>query len=247
MNIGMPQSWLILTTLLWSTASLCQPLELPSGIKLHVPDGWESMPSSILTTHSKKLVALRYHDGQSTYDCGLQRNLATTNAPYPYVLIHVKNTGRIGRSNLSEFTPMRTSLAATVASFEHTLTLPLKSAALGIFMYDASANILWLPGATFSPENEPLRSILALVITEQGVVHVACYAKAVDFAACLPIFEKIIRQMEISPNLSYRHRFSDSHPVLANVNWRNLTWLSSVILALGVGSLWLVRRAQIQP
>jgi hypothetical protein len=234
---------LIVTTVLWSMPGLCLTMELPAGVTVHVPEGWALMPPSALDAHSLKLAQLGRPDGQNTYDCGLQLSSATTNTPYPYMLVQVKRTGRVGRSEIAEFKVMQEHLADAVAAFEKTLSPTNTGSSFGTFVFDAPANILWLPAATANPEGEPLRGLLALVLTEQGAIHVACYSRDTEFPAYFPLFETFVRQLTPGPALAYHPRFSDAHPVLANMNWRGLAIPGLIVLVLGAAVLRLVRRA----
>jgi hypothetical protein len=222
---------------------MCRTLELPAGVTVSVPDGWEPMPPASLEAHTAKLARLGRTDGHLTYDCGLQLASAATNNPYPYVLIQTKHTGRVGRMELAEFPVMQKGLPAAFAEFEQALSTNRVGAGFGGFLLDAPANILWMPATVRTAEDTHLLGLLALVLTERGVIHVACYAREADFAAYLPVFETFVRQLRPSPDLLYRPRFSDAHPVLANTNWRSVVVPGVIVLALGAGALFLVRRA----
>lgn len=244
MRIGMYLSGMIGAALLGATVGVCGSLELPVGVTVRVPDGWEPMPAAMLAIHSAKLAGLHRPEELKKYDCGIHLVSATTNVSYPYLLVQVRHSGRVCRDYLNVFPTMKESLSTKFARMDQMRAANPATVDYGGFQFDAAANILWMMSPAVSSENEPLGSILALILTEQGVIHVAGYARIADFAAVLPVFEAFIREMTPAPGLIYRPRFSDSHPEIANIHWQRLGMQSLIILVLGTGALMLARRAR---
>ena len=93
------------------------------------------------------------------------------------------------------------------------------NAQFGETVYEPATHILWIQLTADVKMVGTVKAVLASVLTEEGMIGIYCYAEAADFDKYAPLFEAIARRTVVADNLKYRPRWTDSLPLVGQINW----------------------------
>jgi len=137
------------------------------------------------------------------YDYGFQRSDAPKWFAYPYILVQVKRSGRIPEEQLKALKRIEKAMDESFSKTTDSLSAITSNASLGEPVYDPASHILWTRIAIDIKNTGTVRGTIGTILTGEGFVQIAGYAKEDDFGTYLPIFESVIATTEIRTDLKY--------------------------------------------
>jgi len=169
------------------------------AVTFQLPDGWVEVPATKLQQLHDDMQRQAPNDAATKYDYAFQGNAGPPWLTYPYLLVKMSSAGRPTEQELE-------GLPAAAA----------KDGAPGPMHYDAATNIVWMRSKTPIANVGDVGSLSAFIPTERGFVDVHAYALEADFPRLQPVFEKIVADAVIAPELKYRsHAAGDGDNVPA--------------------------------
>jgi hypothetical protein len=223
-------------------ADLAQEVRAQDGFIIRLPDNWKAIPRDMLDKYSQAVARLTRDTEKQVYDYGFQRSDAPGWFAYPYILIQVRKTGRIAEAQLKSVKQFQGDMDKSMARMQQAMSEVVSDAAVGEMVYDAGAHILFSRMRMEVKEVGTIKGLIALLLTEQGGIHIAGYAKGDDFAEYLPLFEKIVRGVVPDDNLRYRPRMLESVPVVGGIDWGRALISTLIGAGLGAAGMLLTRR-----
>ena len=195
--------------------------------EISLPAGWVQIPKNVLNEYFKELQVLSpglikdYFD----YDYGFQRNALTEGLSYPYILIQVKNSGRIPEAQLKSVSSVENAIQESIKGATKQASQSIQSMftsshiETGKSVYDSDLHIFWTQMESSVPGVGKVKAIIAMLLTERGVLNVLCYARSEEYEGYLPLFEKIVKGISFSETLRYKPQVTDSIPVVSSIHW----------------------------
>ncbi len=182
---------------------LPQAIPAHEGFTLHMPAGWKPIPREVLDRYSREIAKLAPKAEKQAYDYGFQREDTPKWFAYPYILVQVKRSGRIPEEQLESLQRIEKAMDDSFAKASDSLSSFTSGASIGKPLYDASHHILWTQVAIDVKEIGTVRGVIGAILTGEGFVQIACYARDADFKNYLPLFEAIVKNTELSKDLRY--------------------------------------------
>ncbi len=214
-------------------ADLTQEIKTPDGFTIRLPSNWTAIPKDVLDAYSDAVAKMAPNVEKQTYAYGFQLSSAQNWLTYPYILIQVKRTGRVPEAQLKSIKQVQQGLDKGIAKAQDSMSKMVSDARFGETIYDPTSHILFTQIGMDVKEVGLVKGLIALLLTEEGMIQIAGYAKATEFADSVPIFEGISRGVIIEDHLKYQSRISDAIPVVAGINWGNV--LSNAIRGAIIG------------
>jgi len=169
----------------------------------------------------------------------------------PYCLIDVHTRGRVTRDQLAEVREIGDSLPLKGPFREDGSRGVFSLTQLGTFAYEPDANIVWLNFSYPAKGGEPMRTVAALILTQQGGIQLNFYCREADARRYLDLFERIARSVEIHEYLRYRKPILEAWPFFDLMDWSNPTMRyievgvgTTFVLGLIALTLFLMRRTE---
>ena len=211
--------WAALLLSVWLPVGMpkTQAAQLPKAFRaarhdftIFLPEGWVEIPKARIDAHFASL--LRQSPGASRawgeYDYGYQPGAPSTWFQYPYILIQVKNTGKLRGPPEEVFEAMKSKLVGEMDKKLDEVTGSLSfmdSASLddGLIDFDLGNHVMWIGARAEIANVGPVASAMAICLTEQGVMRVGLATRESEFADHLPVFRRVVSGIKYGPQLKY--------------------------------------------
>jgi hypothetical protein len=246
MKITLPARLLVALILLLATP--CFGVDLPqsfaakNGFTVHLPKGWKPIPKEVLDSYSQAIARMAPKAERQVYDYGFQRVDTRKWFTYPYILVQVRRSGRIPEEQLAALKRIEKAMDDSFSKTTDSLSAITSNASLGEPSYDPVSHILWTRIAIDVKETGTVQGVVGAILTEEGFVQIACYAKGDDFGKYLPAFESVIKNTEIRADLKYGARNSSEHGEAQESRQGAFPWKTSALVLIGVLLLLLLVR-----
>lgn len=243
-----------ITTVLIATITAVQlaiAVELPhefrtkDGFTIYFPENWVEIPSDVLNQYSETVHRLAPQASKQTYDYGYQHQPFDTWMSYPYVLIQVKRTGRLPESELKKYKRIEEGFRKGMSGIENKMSGLVSQAQQGKPIYDSPHHILWMTMSMNVQNVGPVSALLALKLTEFGIVQVMMYATQNTFDTYEPVFRKIATNMTLTREVQYKPQIADSFPIIGGINTGKVVTaaLQGALIGGIIGLIaWIVKR-----
>jgi len=218
-------------------ADLPQSFAAKEGFTIHLPMDWKPIPKEVLDRYSQAISRIAPKAEKQHYDYGFQRTDTPKWFTYPYILVQVNRSGRIPEEQLKALKRIEKALDDSFAKATDSISSITSNASLGEPIYDPVSHILWTRIAIDVKDTGTVRGIIGAILTEEGFVQIACYAKGDDYGKYQPVFEKVINETDIRADLEYEVRNRAGKTSEKVRNQGSFTW-KTISLAL-IGALLL--------
>ena len=232
--------------LLLLLAAPCFGTELPQSFAakedftLHLPRDWKPIPKDILDKYSQAIAKMAPQAEKQVYDYGFQRSDAPKWFSYPYILVQVKRSGRIPEEQLKALKRIEKAMDESFSKTTDSLSAITSNASLGEPVYDPASHILWTRIAIDIKNTGTVRGIIGTILTGEGFVQIACYAKNDDFETYLSIFESVIATTELRADLKYGSRPLSVKTAEEEAEQGTVPWKAMTVVVIGVLLIFLV-------
>lgn len=184
--------------------------EVARGFSIDLPRGWLTIPKETLDNYSDMMAVRSGGKVNERYQHGYQRGFNGQWLIHPYVLVQVKETGRVPDGQLRQMKPFHAGVERGLNKAAENLSGLLSGAALGETLYDATNHCIWMHFSAEVAGIGPIKAVTCGFLTEKGVIFFHCYAKAAEFDALLPAFQQLLASVKIAENLKYKSRLGDA-------------------------------------
>jgi len=189
-----------------------------NGFSISLPDGWIEMPRDVIYAYEKELAKLAPNAPVQHYDYGFQLDVSKDWFEYPYILVQVKNIGRIPESQLKKLEgyPVQKSLDKHRKRFSSIMS----DIQAGKMFYDKQTKMIWMSIESNVVDIGPISGISGIVPTEKGSIQVSGYSLRNDYTTYESIFRSVAMSVKPEPGLVYKPKWSDRLPsVVSSIDW----------------------------
>jgi hypothetical protein len=211
-------------------------------VTLELPAGWVEVPREILQQFYDEMKRQAPLARIPKYDYAVQSTGGPPWLAYPYVLVKISPTGRPTERELTDLPSI--DLNASYREKSGDWSAVLQDTSLGKMRYDKAANVVWITSKSNVVNIGEVSGISGIIPTEKGFVELHAYAKSPDFAAQMPMFEKIVTSARVAPELQYRPSWTDALPgPVSRFNFKLIGFLLAIGALVGI-FLAIYRRRQ---
>jgi len=189
-----------------------------SQFSLTLPDSWVEIPKEVLDAYSEQLAQLAPDNPKQVYDYGYQYHDPEGWFRYPYILVQIKNVGRISSGELGQYKKIRKGLDEGVDDVETNLSGILSNASIGEPIHDEENQILWTTMSMDVNSVGRINAITALKLTEQGFIQFNAYATEATFNKCADVYRTAFSGLHINASIAYKPQVTDNAPSIGGVN-----------------------------
>ena len=185
---------------------------------ISIPTDWEEIPKEMLDGYSKNLLELAPDAPVPNFDYGFQAGDSETWFSYPYILISIKNTGRLSKKELLSLPDL--SIDEYIDELGEAMENITSEVDMGQMYYDKASNIIWMHLEASVIGVGEIHGLNAMILTERGYIAAAAYSFKKDFTSYQALFRLIQKSILPIPSLRYESRITDSIPMsIRGINW----------------------------
>lgn len=174
-----------------------------------LPDGWQAIPKQVLDDYSEQVASRSGGKISEQYVLGYQRGYQGQWLAHPYILVQIKDSGRIPDGQLRQMKSFHAGAERGLNKASDSLGGLLTSAALGETLYDATNRCIWMHYTIDVAQVGQIKGVTCGFLTEKGMLLFHCYGRSSEFSALLPVFQRALALVNISEELKYQPRPGD--------------------------------------
>ena len=214
---------LFLAAVVFTGVSIASGSELQkNGFSISLPDGWVGIPSEAIDAYEKGIATLAPNAPAQHFDYGFQLGSSKNWLEYPYILVQMKNTGRIPESYLEKLEEY--SVQESLDKYKKGLSSILSDMRAGKMVYDKQTKMIWMRIELNIANIGPISGISGVIPTEKGFIQVLGYSLRENYPTYESIFQSVALSISPDPGLVYKPRWSDSLPaVITGIDWGKAT------------------------
>lgn len=226
-----------------SDDAVAERYETSDGFALTLPPGWAEAPPEALRQAESEISAASQGAAAETYDYGYQLATAATWFEYPYVLVQVRRIGRVPEGQLAQYEKSDTDFQKGAKQVEKSFGDLVSNTQTGAPTLDEEHHVLWSALSMSVQEIGTIRALVAIKLTEYGIVQLMGYATEEGFEQFAPLFREVVNSMDVEEAHAYQPRLTDHAPTLWGINLRQ-TAIAGIVGALIAGAVSLARAWQ---
>lgn len=203
-----------------------------NGFSISIPDGWVEIPRYAIDEYEKGLAKLAPNVPASDYhyDYGFQLNSSKNWFEHPYILLQIKNFGRMSEKELESLQNYSLQGIKKIEDLKKDVSSRFNDLEFGKLVYDKQTKMLWLRTETNVADVGLVSGISGWIPTEKGAILVHGNSLKKDYPTYESVFQSVALSVIPEPGLAYKARWSDNlPPTVSGINWGK---------ALGTGLGW---------
>ncbi len=221
-------------TLIYCTLTLlisAQTFESKDDFSIKLPNTWAEIPSNVLSDYSKAIALNAPNLPKQVFNYGYQLK-SDQWFTYPYILVQVKNVGRIPSGELKRYKKLKREMEKGLDKASESMSDLVSNSMIGEPVYDDVNHILWTTLTMQVAGIGPVKGLMATKLTEKGIIQFNGYSTADSYDKNAKLFrETFIKNLTISPSIAYSPKLTDNAPTIFGIN------LGVVIQAAIVGAI----------
>lgn len=195
------------------------PLEKEFATKhdftIYLPSGWIEVPRVEIDRQLDAIYDQYPNVPRETYDYAFQPGSSEYWLEYPYIMIQVRSTGKLTEPPEKIFRSMKAQFVSDLQQefdkMADTTTGEgsiLESFSLdgNLVDWDLGNHVIWMVTRSQVAGVGPVATVMAICLTEKGVMRVGLAVEESDFSHYMPTFREIVNSIQYEPTLKY-------HPV----------------------------------
>jgi hypothetical protein len=172
------------------------------GFVLTIPSNWIEIPQKQVAIKAALLSSTYPNAPHESIDHAFQPKSNARWFDYPYIIVQIKNTGRVTEKQLKELN--RFSFDSTKGKIEKQLNDQMSKSQMAAFTYDVAHKIIWSE-LTANVQNEgKMYSLVGAVLTANGSISFYCSCRYTTMKRYYYVFQDIIYSVAISEQLKYK-------------------------------------------
>ncbi|WP_456324105.1 hypothetical protein [Desulfonauticus submarinus] len=201
-----------------STVLHARQLYQKGDFSISLPDGWVEIPSDVIDAYEKEIARLAPNAPAQHCDYGFQLGSADNWFEYPYILVQIKNIGRIPESQIEKLEGY--SVQESLDKHKSDLSTVLSNVQAGKMYYDKTSRIIWLRIEANVVDVGPISGLSGMILTEKGFIQVSGCSLKSDYSTYEPVFRATVMSVTPSSELVYKPKWSDSlPPAVSSIDW----------------------------
>ena len=193
-------------------------LHQKNSFSITIPDGWIEVPRNIIDTYENEISKQAPNAQKQHYDYGFQLESSNNWFEYPYILVQIKDTGRIPENQLEKLE--KYSFKDTIDKSKKDLSSLMSDIQVGKMYYDKQEKIIWMRIEMNVVNIGIVSGLSGMVPTEKGFIQVAGYSLKNDFSNNEHVFRSVSMSVLPEPDLVYKPKWSDNLPsFLSRIDW----------------------------
>lgn len=182
------------------------------GFSVTIPSGWIEIPKKIIdaraAAYNEKIKQESENIPQEYFETGFQMEISKNWFEHPYILIQIKNTGRIPESQLNKIEAL--SLDETEKKYRKALSSMMSNLEVGTLLFDRKNNIIWTQFELESQGSGVVHALGAIVPTEEGFIQATGYSLSGTYTDYEAFFQSVAISVTPEPGIAYRWSQTDS-------------------------------------
>ena len=209
----------VLLIVMFAGVSTASDSELKkNGFSISLPDGWVEMPIDVIDAYEKEIGRLAPNAAAQHYDYGFQLGSSKNWFEYPYILVQIKNTGRIPESQLETLEGY--NVQESLDKHKKELSSIMSDIQAGKMVYDKQTKMIWIRIESNVANIGPIAGISGMVPTEKGFIQAIGYCLRENYPTYEAIFQSVALSVSPEPGLAYKPKWSDSlPPAVTGIDW----------------------------
>lgn len=201
-----------------SISTFADTFKTDDQFSITLPEGWIEIPTGTLDEYCEALAELAPNI-QQTYDYGFQHTSQDNWFSPPYILIQVKNIGRVPSGKLSQFKKFDKASENVTEKIKESFSDQISDVALNEPTYDSQNNILWVFSSIGLREGETVKCISAMKLTEKGAIQLMGYSTEDSYETYKDFYRETFINLGVEESIRYKPQVTDSIPILNGINW----------------------------
>jgi hypothetical protein len=183
-----------------------------------LPDNWTEIPKDVLDEFSDNVVKLAPQNPKQIYDYGYQLSESKGWLQYPYILVQVKNVGRVASGELKQYKKLEEGFAEGLDQVNDSFSDIISNASFGETVYDEGNKILWTTISMDVEGSGLVKAVIAVKLTEKGIIQFNAYATEATFDQYAQIYRNAFIDLDIAESITYNPQLTDNAPVIGGIN-----------------------------
>ena len=208
----------IMAGTVFADIDLPERFETKDGFTIRMPEGWIAIPREMIQALADENAKSLPNAPKVIYDYGFQSADSENWFEYPYLVIQVRRIGRLPESELNPIKKINTLLNESGKVIDRDYS-GLSDLEFNETIYDPELHIILTRLSAECPPYGRVRCLSGTRLTEFGSIGIYCYALESTYSYYAPVFEAIIKQVEIPDSIAYTVRWTDTIPFLRGIDW----------------------------
>lgn len=217
-NIFFVLLFLVLGVSFSAASSFNQSFPTEDGFTIKLPNDWIQMPRETLDEFSNFISKSAPNLEKQVYAYGFQLK-SDRWFTYPYILIQIKNSGRIPSSELKKTKQIQDAMKKESSKTEDSLKSYISDSELETPIYDEGNHILWQKIKFEVAGMGLIHNLMGLKLTEKGFIQIMGYSVESESEKYDKLYSDVILNTTIDDAIAYKPKLSDSVPFLARIDW----------------------------
>jgi hypothetical protein len=235
--------WLVILAFLMSVATGYSEtvFETEHGFSLTLSSDWNAIPDDVLEKYSESISSMYPNAPRQTYEYGYQPDSQEQWLTYPYILVQVKENGKISASSLKNYKKVQEDMESGVSEVKESFSEYVKDVGIEEPLFDEEYNTLFSVMSMDLGDVGVVKGLIAVVLTEKGTINIYGYAMGDDFDQYADLYADVARNISVNEDLKYRKGLFDSVPAISGIQWKGVV-VGALIAALIAGVAMMMRK-----
>lgn len=209
-----------------------------------LPDDWIEIPKNVLDAYSDNVAKLSPDTPKQIYDYGYQLRGSEKWLDYPYILVQVKNTGRVPSGELSRYKKLKAGFKKGLEQLGEDLSKIMSDTTIGEPFYDKENTMLWMSMSAEVRDSGTVKALIGVKLTEKGVIQLNGYSQQENFAKYKDVYTKAFSSLAVNDSIKYRPQITDAAPVIGSINMGEVltSGIKSALIGGVIGLIILIKK-----
>lgn len=202
---------ILLTTLLnlflITSSVLSEPLtkDYPTedGFTVKMSEKWKKIPKKVLDAYSKALEQFAPDMQKQVYDYGFQLASNENWLIYPYILIQVKNTGKVLKRELRNLKRFQYNVELSTSNASKAFGKAISVLNSGGMIYDEANHIVFSIITMDVEKTGKVKGLISVILTNQGSINLYGYALESEFDKYSEFYINVAKNIQVNETLRY--------------------------------------------
>jgi len=173
------------------------------GFTITMSDTWMPIPKNVLNAYTKALQQFAPNMEKQVYDYGFQLASNKNWLTYPYILIQVKNTGKVPEKELKNLTKFQQQVELGASNASEALGKTISVLSSGDTVYDEALHIVYSIVNLDVQQAGKVKALISMIMTNQGSINLYGYALESEFDQYSTFYMDVARNVQIDEIFRY--------------------------------------------
>lgn len=200
----------LLTTflnLILITSAPAEPLtrDYPTkdGFTVKMSENWKPIPKNVLDAYTIALEKFAPNMQKQVYDYGYQLASNENWLVYPYILIQIKNTGKVPQRELRNLKKLQHQIELSASNASEALGKVISVLNSGDMIYDETNHIVFSIFTMDVEKAGKVKGLISVILTNQGSINLYGYALESEFDKYSAFYMDVAKNIQVNETLRY--------------------------------------------